>query len=140
MIRKIKVITASLIAVPFLLLTSSGTLAYNPLDKACQGSAINSPTCQDALNQQSNPVAGPNGIINKAANIIALVAVIGGVIMIIIGGFEFITAGGSPIGQRAGDPNKAKQARTRIVSAVIGIALVSLAWAIVRLITDRVLQ
>ena len=117
--------------------------AFNPLDKACQGEAAKSPACQQAQAQSTNPsdpIAGPDGIINKAANIIALVAGIGAVIMIIIGAFEFITAGGSPIGQRSGDPNKAKQARTRIVSALIGLVVVALAWALVRLITDRVLR
>ena len=141
--RKIKAILASLLILPTLTITSGAVLAadpFNPLDKACQGAAASSPTCQDAKGTE-NPVAGPNGIINKTPNIIALVAGIGAVIMIIIGAFEFVTAGGTGFKAAAGAaPTKAAKARARISSAVIGLVVVALAWALVRLITNRVLQ
>ncbi len=113
---------------------------FNPLDKACQGEAAKSPACQQAKAQDTtDPIAGPDGIINKAANIIALVAGIGAVIMILIGGFEFITTGGTQVGQRSSDPNKVKQAKSRIVNALIGLVVIALAWSIIRLITDKVI-
>lgn len=142
----IKILLAVFLSIIFFSVVSTpaaSAASSNPLDKACNANdeTRNSPLCQQALNQKTeDPVAGPNGIINKAANIIALVASIGAVIMIIIGAFEFVTAGGTQVGQRSGDPNKVKQARARIVSALIGLIVVALAWAIVRLITDKVLR
>ena len=138
-LKSVFLVIAALPAIAFAL-PPPAYAEFNPLDKACQA-APDSPVCKDAAAQGTkNPIAGPDGIIAKAANLIALIAGIGAVIMIIIGGFEFITAGGSPIGQRSGDPNKAKQARSRIISAVIGLAVIALAWALVRLITDKVLR
>jgi hypothetical protein len=77
-------------------------------------------------------VAGSNGVINKAANIIALVTSIGAVIMILIGGFFYVTAGGNA--------ENAAKAKARIISAVIGLVVVALAWTIVRLVTDRIIK
>jgi len=106
---------------------------FNPLDEACKGQAANSPTCQQAKTQgTTNPVSGPSGIINKAANIIALVTSIGAVIMILIGGFFYVTAGGNA--------ENAAKAKARIISAVIGLVVVALAWTIVRLVTDRIIK
>lgn len=100
---------------------------------ACKGNATDSPLCQQAQTQDTtNPVSGSNGIINKAANIIALVTGIGAIIMILIGGFFYVTAGGNA--------ENAAKAKARILSAFIGLVVVALAWTIVRLITDRVLR
>jgi len=106
----------------------------NPLDQACnQGTASSSPVCQQAQTQgTTNPVSGPGGVINKAANIIALVAGIGAVIMILIGGFFYVTS--------AGNAENAAKAKARILSAFIGLVVVALAWTIVRLITDKVIR
>lgn len=107
----------------------------NPLDQACDTNSQtkDSPLCKQAQTQdKKDPIAGPNGIINKAANIIALVTIIGAVIMILIGGFFYVTS--------AGNAENAKKAKDRIVAALIGLIVVALAWAIVRLVTDRILQ
>lgn len=143
--NKIKVLLAALMIIPIFAMTAMTTsAAYNPLDEACKGQAANSPVCKQADEQTKSgedPIAGPDGVISKAANIIALVAGIGAVIMILIGGFEFITAGGTGFKSTAGAaPTKAAKARARISSALIGLVVVALAWAIVRLITDRVIR
>lgn len=116
--------------------------AFNPLDKACQGQAAESPACQQAQNQgTTDPIAGPDGILSKAANVIALVAGIGAVIMILIGGFEFVSAGGTGFKSAVAGaaPTRVAKARSRIASGLIGLVVVALAWAVVRLITDKVL-
>ena len=128
----IKICTFVLMLSAFLVFIPKPGLAENPLADACK-TAPDSPICQQAKAQGTkNPIAGPDGIISKAANIIALVAGIGAVIMILIGGFFYITS--------AGNAENAKMAKDRIVAALIGLVVVALAWAIVRLITDRVLQ
>lgn len=78
--------------------------------------------------------------INVAANIIAAVAGVAAVIMIIIAGFSMITAGGSPVGNRSGDPNKVKSAQSRIINASIGLIIIALAWTITRFIIDKLIQ
>lgn len=145
MITRIKialVILCSTIGLLFAPALTGLAVSSNPLNQACNTNETkNSPLCKQAAGQgTTNPVSGPGGVINKAANIIALVTGIGAVIMILIGGFEYVVGGGAPGGQRAGDPNAVKKAKTRIVSALIGLVVVALAWALVRLITDRVIK
>ncbi|MBI2592191.1 hypothetical protein HYW36_01820 [Candidatus Saccharibacteria bacterium] len=132
--QKIKILMIAMLVLPIFALSSVPAIAaFNPLDEACKTEeAARSPACQQAKAQgTTNPVAGPNGVINKAANIVASIAVIGAVIMILIGGLSYITS--------AGNSESAKKAKAEIVAALIGIVVVALAWAIVRLITDRVL-
>ena len=147
MISRLKIALVVLCSMTGLLFAPALTglaASSNPLDQACNTNAETkkSPLCQQAQTQgTTNPVSGPGGVINKAANIIALVVGIGAVIMILIGGFEFITAGGTGFKAAPGaGPTKAAKARARISSALIGLVVVALAWAIVRLITDRVLR
>lgn len=108
--------------------------AFDPLKEACdQGTASTSPACKQAAGQGTkNPVAGPGGVINKAANIIAMVAGVGVIIMILIGGFFYVTS--------AGNSESAGKAKARITSAFIGLVVVALAWAFVRLVTDKILK
>ncbi len=123
-------------------LMSASAVTTNPLNPACQTNDLtrNSEICQQSQTQgTTNPVSGPKGIINTAANIIALIAGIGAVIVIIISGFYFVTAGGTAPGQRSADPNRLKTAKSALSGAIVGLIIVSLAWAIVRFITDRVI-
>ena len=115
------------------------------LNTACGNASdpqYNSPTCIDARNQiknGGNPVAGPNGIIQTAATIIALVVGIVAVVMIIVGGIQYATAGGAAAGQRAGDdPTKAKNARQTIINALIGLIVTALAWTIASFVIQHI--
>lgn len=117
----------------------------NPLNEACSSNlkTRESPLCKQAEAQSTkNPIAGPSGVINKAANFVAIVAALGAVINIIIGAFEFVTAGGTGFKSATANPapTKAAKARSRVVSGVIGLAIVAMAWVIVRIVTDRVLK
>jgi hypothetical protein len=76
-------------------------------------------------------------IIHTAADLIAAVAGVAAVIVIIISGFQFVTAGGASPGQRSGDPNKIKSARAALTGAIIGLVVVVLAWTLVTFVTDR---
>ena len=114
----------------------------NPLNQACSNIANGtSVTCNQASGQgTNNPISGSNGVINKAANIIALVAGVGAVIVIIISGFMFVTAGGASPGQRSSDPNKVRTARAALTGAIIGLVVIALAWAIIKFITTKLVQ
>ncbi len=110
---------------------------------ACKGLAANGPVCTDNQKQLTaannpNPIGGPNGIIHKVADIFALVAGIASVIIIIYSGFVFVTAGGAIGGQRAGDnPTRAKNARGALIGALVGLAIVALAWTITTFVTNN---
>lgn len=100
-------------------------------DKVCNTAETkNSPTCQQAKQQTKtdNPAAK---IIGDAANIIALAAGVAAVLMIIVGGFQLVTSGGSA--------ETVSKARGRIIGALIGLIIIALAWTIIRLVTDKIL-
>ena len=113
-------------------------LFKDPCDDINNKSSI----CQAKQQQGSvDPVSGPGGIINKAANIIAIIGGVAAVMIIIIAGIMYTTAGGAAAGQRAGDsPTKAKNAQMAIQGALIGLIVIALAWAATRFIVDKVVQ
>jgi hypothetical protein len=137
---RFKIFAANLIIfIPLLFasvaVVNAQTDTTNKLFGACE-QAPNSPACI-GKSTTGNPVVR---VIRAAANIIALLTGIVAVIMIILGGFRYITAGGATPGQRAGDPSGVRDAKNMIMYAVIGLIVVALAWAITRFITDRVIQ
>lgn len=130
--NRIKFFAANLILViPLLLVSFAAVNAQtDTTDKifgAC-AQAPDSPACKGKTATE-NPVVR---IINVAASIIAVLAGIAAVIMLILGGLSYVTAGGNA--------EKATNARRRIIYSIAGIVVVALAWAATRFITDRVIQ
>lgn len=104
--------------------------------------APTSEVCKAAKSQGTDdPISGSGGIISTAANILAILGGVAAVIVIIVSGIIYVTAGGAVTGQRAGDsPNRAKKAQAAMMGALIGLVVITLAWAITRFIVDRVIQ
>lgn len=103
----------------------------NPLDTACNASneAKNqSSACLDSRNG-GNPVYGSDGIINKVANGVALVAGAIAVIYIILGGLRMITS--------TGESQAFKDGRSTLIYAAVGLVVVSFARAIVGFVLGR---
>src|SRR3989344_2169814 len=71
-------------------------------------------------------------LLKDLTNWFLVFALIIGVVMIIVGGVMYITAGGST--------DKAKTASKLIAFAAIGIAIVALAWGIVQVVANLVTQ
>jgi hypothetical protein len=114
-----------------ILFASPSASAFNLFGDSCSGRATNSPACQQAAQQgTTDPIAGQGGIINKAANIIALITGIFAVIMIIIGGFTYVTSGGNP--------EKAAHGRRQVLYAVIAVVVVALAWTLTSFIMNLI--
>jgi len=67
-------------------------------------------------------------VVGKIIGLLAPAAAIAFLVMLIIGAYQFITAGG--------DPKGAAQARATLTYAVIGVVLVVAAWFILKLIGD----
>ena len=88
----------------------------------------------DAVQKQANGTSACStngtstvgGIIHTVINVMSFFVGLVAVVMIIVGGFRYITSGG--------DSGKASSARTTIVSAVIGLLIVALAQVIVQFV------
>lgn len=98
-----------------------GTLCNdNPQAVACQG--------RDQT-PEDNAIFGPNGILTKAAGILALIVGVASVIMIIIGGFQYVLA--------SGDPTNINNAKNTILYAIIGLVVALLARVIISFVLVR---
>lgn len=91
--------------------------------KGCDGNSESAVCASSKKDNASNTI---KNLINLSLYVIGIVAVI----VIIISGFQFITANG--------DPAKVKTARNTLLYSVIGLAVAMLAWAIVAFVVNRV--
>jgi hypothetical protein len=137
-LAKLKMVLAAICMAFLVLAGPSAYAANNLLDPACQGAAFTSPICKQASDQAGSTTNPIVKVIRTAANIVASVAGIGAVIIILISGFTFVTAGGGVGGQRSGDnPTKARNARASLIGAVTGLVIIALAWSLVTFVTGR---
>ncbi len=129
MLKRLSLMFATLALLLFALpaVSAFAVQATDVFEGVCQSStAQTSSTCQPG---NSDPIAGPNGIITKVARILAWVTGIVAVFMVMAGGFMYITSGG--------DSNKIATAKNMIIYAAIGIVVVGLAQIIVAFIISR---
>jgi hypothetical protein len=104
-------------------------LAKDPFSGVnCSGSAASSTLCA-GKSSTSNPLTGTNGLIHKATLIIALVTGSVAVIIIILGGFMYITSGG--------DPQKVSTAKNTILYAAIGLVVIVAAQTIITFVLSK---
>jgi len=101
----------------------------NIFNDACNGQT-NSATCNSVTPPNgSNPLTGSNGILLKVARIIAIIGGVTAVIVIIISGFNYMTANG--------DPQKAKKARDALIGALIGLFIMSIASVVITFVVNN---
>jgi hypothetical protein len=137
---KLKTILFILITPLVLTLSASSARAqFNPLSSACK-QAPSSPACQQNSKQNGKKTNPTVDIIKTAANLIAVIAGVAAVIVVIISGFMFVTAGGASPGQRGSDPNRVKGARGALMGAIIGLVIIALAWTIITFVTDKLVK
>lgn len=108
------------------MLIFSNAAAFNPFQAACSGEGSQSSACQQ---DGSNPVSGQDGILVRAAQIVAIVTGVAAVIIIIIGGIQFVLAGG--------DSSKVASARNTIIYALIGLVVAIAAQSIITFVLNR---
>lgn len=77
----------------------------------------------------ANPGKNINDTIRSLVNILTAIVGIAAVIMIIVGGFRYITSGSSPEG--------AKGAKNTILYAIIGLVIVALAQVVVHFVLNK---
>lgn len=102
--------------------------AASPADDICQG--IGGEVGDDGCVQDNG---GPSvqGIIGTVINILSIIVGVVAVIMIIFGGFKYITAGG--------DSGKLTSARHTITYAIVGLVIVALAQFIVQFVLKQLI-
>lgn len=109
-------------------------LAADPLNGVDCSQSRNSQsavcTAKDEGQGNDNPIAGPNGLLLKITRIVAFVAGAAALIIMLVGSIKFIISGG--------DANKASSAKSTIINAMIGIAVIVLSTALITFVVNRI--
>lgn len=101
--------------------SASAALFSGASDQACQGVGLGTSGC-------SAGTSGISNLITTAINIMSVVVGIAAVIMIMVGGFKYVTSGG--------ESSKTSSAKNTIVYAVIGLVIVAFAQFIVKFVIN----
>lgn len=125
--RKLILTIVSFIFV-FMLVVGSVSAAEQPFQYVCDGPAGGSTVCQEK-NKTNNPLFGETGILTRAIGVLALITGIASVIMVIVGGFKYVTS--------TGDPAKVNSAKDTILYAIIGAVVALLSQAIVSFVLTK---
>lgn len=104
----------------------SMSYAQNAQQDICQGVTANSGS------NSTCTVSGPSvsDIINDVANLLSAVVGIAAVIMIVISGFRYVTAGG--------DPGKISGAKDALIYALVGLVIAAFAQFLVKFVLNKV--
>lgn len=108
-------------------LTAHAQLFDGAKDEACEGLNVDATQGADPCNGTS--AGGVATILEVLLNLLSLAVGIVAVIMIIVGGFKYITS--------QGDSNSVNSAKNTLLYAVIGLVIVAFAQVIVRFVLAR---
>lgn len=109
--------------------TNNGGSSCDVTNVACDG-VSGSPLCDTQTQTQgSNSIFGRDGVMTKAARVIAMMVGVAAVIMVIIGGIQYVIS--------SGDPANTKNAKNTILYAIIGLVIASLAQGIIQFVLVR---
>ncbi len=117
----------------------TGTLAFStgliraqtPKEAACEGVALTGGNCGSADPADPNSSANKvNKTVGTVINIFSWIVGVAAVIMIIVGGFRYITS--------SGDSGNVSAAKNTILYAIIGLVVVAMAQIIVQFVLNQV--
>ncbi|MDB5183211.1 MAG: rane protein [Candidatus Saccharibacteria bacterium] len=126
MLKKLKYIIAGLSLAIIPALAVSYVSADAAQDSVCQGIGLVSST-GGCVEDASSPSVG--GTVHAVVTILSWVVGVLSVIMVIVGGFKYITSGG--------DSTKVGSAKNTILYAVVGLVIVAMAQVIVRFTINK---
>ncbi len=143
MLRRLRLLIASFACMGMLVVPAAGVFAEDTSTtgsppsgfdffKPCETTDRNATVCTDkdqAQTETNNSIYGPNGIITKIANIVAIIVGVAAVIVIVIAGIQYMLS--------TGDPSKVSRAKDAIIYAVIGLVVVVLARTLVVFIIGK---
>lgn len=125
---------ASIVLAAILLCGVSVSVAHavNPLDEACGLSgASGASLCEEnTATKGKDRVTGTGGIIPTIFKWVVRLVGIVSIIMIMVGGFRYITSGG--------DTSAIKGAKETIIYALVGLIVAGFAGAILNFVLDRI--
>jgi hypothetical protein len=126
--KRLKLLLASL-ALAFVLVPAVPAVAATDVFKgACETSGGQSSTaCQTKTTD--NPLTGPNGTITKVTKLMGFIAGVAAIIMLIVSGLMYVISDGDSV--------KINSARTSLIYALIGLAVVGVAQGIVTFVLNR---
>lgn len=127
MLKKIKLIIASLSVIGLFGLSPATAVYADAAQDACDGIKILDRTAQ--CDNSNRAQSGFNSTIRRVINILSIVIGAVSVVMIIIGGFRYIVSGG--------DSSATKSAKDTIMYAVIGLVVVLFAQIIVTFVISN---
>jgi cytochrome bd-type quinol oxidase subunit 2 len=132
MIQKIKskllIIASALTLLAPVAIPASVAAVANPADNLCSGSNFNIDTNAGG-NCGTTDGTSINELLRKIVNVISAIVGVVAVIMIVVGGFKYITSGG--------DSNNVSGAKNTIIYAIIGLVIVALAQLIVHFVLNQ---
>lgn len=119
-------IIASFLAIGVGLVNTGVSVAASAKDSVCQGIGIGggSTDCSEDPN-----APGVSSSVTRAIDIFSWIAGIAAVIVVIVGGFKYITS--------AGDSNGVSSAKNTIMYALIGLVIVAFAQVIVKFVVKK---
>lgn len=126
MMKRLRIALAAVMALGIVGMAVPAYAAYDLLP-ACQDHS-GAAACQDTSTNK-NTIYGPDGIITKIANIIALIVGVAAVIVIIIAGIQYMLS--------TGDATKVNNAKNAILYAVVGLVVAVFARTIVVFFVSR---
>ena len=100
--------------------------AYDALSVNCSGSTGSSAVCNHSAN---DPLTGSDGLLAKIANIVSYIAGAAAVILIIVSGIRYITAGG--------DSQTISSAKNTLIGALVGLVIIFLARALITFVVTQ---
>ena len=116
-------------AVPALVLSVSAAPVFAQQDAEDLSLSITQGVQAARGNDQPNDLFGPTGIFHTITNVLLFIIGAVSVIMLIIGGFRYVTS--------QGDSSQVTSAKNTILYAVIGLIIAILAFAVVSFVTDQ---
>ncbi len=114
---KMQIIISLLAIIGIVAMSPVSVLAVNPIDNIKTGSENADP------NKDANKNRNLAGFVSSMVSLITNLVGIASVVMIILGGFKYVTSGG--------DSGKIGEAKKMIAGAVIGLIIVIFSYAIV---------
>lgn len=135
--KKITSLLATLLTTGVLVLApvalAQDTQVTNIFDDACLSSpkTAASAVCKnETKNRNTNPWTGPDGVLLKAARIISIAVGVASIIMIMIGGFKYVTSNG--------EASSIESAKNIILFSIIGVVIALLSQTLISFVFSRI--
>lgn len=120
-----KLIVCCLLVIGILFGTLSAPVFATTKEEACKGVHLTGGNCQDQANQTKT-----DSLVQNVVNVLSVLVGIVATIMIMVGGFKYITS--------QGDSGNISGAKNTILYAIVGLVVVAFAQIIVRFVISKV--